>query len=110
MGKPLLDAPACLVLAADMIIPRRAARWAYLRMTTKALVASLLDLTDPTDPTGPTRPTVDGELIVTIRDTGAELLRTGTDFPLAHVRSQLDEMTVAEFLARWGVDPGRLGS
>jgi hypothetical protein len=102
MGDPRLDAPACLVLAADMIIPRRAAGLAYLRMTAKALVFSLLDLT------GSNSPTVDGELIITRRDTGAELLRTETGFPLAHVRGQLDELTVAEFLTRWGIDPGRL--
>ena len=101
MREVVLNAPACLVLGADMIIRRRAAGLAYAGMLATLLVLSIFDVNSAT-------PTVHGELIITRRDTGGELLRTDTDLPLAHVRGQLDEMTVAEFLDRWDIDPDLL--
>jgi hypothetical protein len=98
-----LNSPAVLVLAADMVAPPSAGRWAAVRLLVAALTRGMLDLTDPG------RPTIHGELVISRRDTGAAVLRLETDtFDgdfLAYVRSQLDELTVAEFLDRWEIDP-----
>jgi hypothetical protein len=103
---PVLNAPACLVLAADMVAPASAGRWAAVRLVVAALTRGLLDLTEPGGPAVP------GHLIISRRGTGTELLRMETDtFDagfLAYVRSQLDELTVGEFLDQWGIDPDLL--
>lgn len=89
-----------------MSAPPSAGRWAAVRLVVAALSRGLLDLTEPGGPT------VHGHLIVSRRGTGTELLRMETDtFDadfLAYVRGQLDELTVGEFLDRWGIDPDLL--
>ena len=44
MREVVLNAPACLVLGAHMIIRRRVAGWAYAGMLAKLLVLSIFDV------------------------------------------------------------------
>jgi hypothetical protein len=89
-----LGAPARDLLDADLLIPRSSGWWATLRL----FLTAIYDLGEPSR-------TVRGELVVTRRDTDATLLRmpadTDVDLP-AYVHSQLDQLTVGEFLNRWG--------
>lgn len=108
MPPPDIDpgSPAVLVLAAGIVNVPSASRWAFVRLFFSTLVGVVADLSTP-----PQSPVL-GDLEVTRRDTGATVLRVGeaTDELLAHVRQQLDELTVAEFLDRWSVDPDALHS
>jgi hypothetical protein len=96
-----LGSPAVLVLDAAIVNVPAAPRRAYVRLFFTALVGQILDLAPEAGSP------VLGELEVTRRDTGAPVLRVDeadADL-LIHVRRQLDELTVAEFLDRWGIDP-----
>ncbi|GAA0901770.1 hypothetical protein GCM10009557_77790 [Virgisporangium ochraceum] len=99
--------PAVLVLAAAIVGAPSASRWAFVRLFLTALVGVVADVSGP-----PPRSPVLGDLEVTRRDTGATVLRVdgATADLLDHVRQQLDELTVAEFLDRWSVDPDALHS
>ncbi|MEV0569209.1 hypothetical protein [Dactylosporangium sp. NPDC050588] len=105
-----LDAPAGEVLAADVVTTAKAGRWAVVRLLAAGVVQSLFD--DSIGPGGPGTPTVHGHLVVTRRDTGEVVLAVplglkpdlehGDADYLGYVQNQLDELTVGEFLDRWG--------
>jgi hypothetical protein len=101
-----LDAPACLALTAHLHRPPSAGRWAAARLVAVALARAAFDLPQPGGPT------MTGDLVITRVDTGTEVWRLETDTNdaelLPHVRGQLDELTVAEFLDAWGIDPDAL--
>lgn len=108
MPPPDIDpgSPAVLVLAAGIVNVPSASRWAFVRLFFTALVGVVADLSTPS-----TSPVL-GDLEVTRRDTGTTVLYVdgATADLLAHVRQQLDELTVAEFLDRWSIDPDVLHS
>jgi hypothetical protein len=100
-----LDTRAGDVLAADIVATRSALRWTAVRIFASSLICALLDM-------GGNRPQPvieAADLIVTRRDTGEEVWRTSAhvaDLELkTHVLRQLDELTVAEFCAEWGIEP-----
>jgi hypothetical protein len=98
------DTLACLLLTAGPASPSPAQRWASLARLVGELVADV-----PTDPHASGVPV---DVIVARRDTGETVLRidanTGDGELLQYVRRQLEELTVAEFLESWGVDPESL--
>ena len=98
------DTLACLLLTAGPASPSPARRWAGLARLVGALVADL-----PADP-HPSGVPVD--VIVARRDTGETVLRIdagiGDAELLQYVGRRLEELTVAEFLESWGVDPDTL--
>jgi len=101
-------APAADLLAAELVTSKSAGRWSGVRLLLVAAFGAVVDDSGATDGAAPAAtPTVYGHLVVTRRDTGKEVLRTGTDAAepdlLEHVRGQLAELTVGEFLDRWGV-------
>jgi len=100
-----LDARAGDVLAADIVATRAAQRWAAVRVVVGGFVAALLDMgSDRPDPWLET-----AHLVVTLRETGEEVWRTSSklsDIELkTFVLRQLDELTVGEFYAAWGIEP-----
>jgi hypothetical protein len=106
------DAPAGEWLAADVVLPPTAGRWAAVRVFLAGIALAIFD--EQGSEPGP--PTLAGSLVVTRLDTGETVLETdlrlhpivdddaGTDH-LGYVRGQLEELTVGEFLDRWGVEP-----
>lgn len=104
-----LSAPAGHVLAAALVTPPPAQGWAAVRRFAGALVKVAADAANPEDAAARR------DVLVTRRDTGAEVLRVDRDngdpdgtVTLNHVQSQLDELTLGEFLDKWGLDPGTL--
>ncbi|MDG6107151.1 hypothetical protein Daura_32445 [Dactylosporangium aurantiacum] len=98
------DVLAGLVLSADLV-PRPVSRaWANTRALLRIGLAVLMEEGDP--------PVPKGFLVVTRMDNGAAVRLTRSDHEdgalLAYVRQQLAELTVGEFLDRWGVDPADL--
>lgn len=104
-----LSARAGEVLDAEIVVPPNAGRWAAVRLFAAATFYAIFD--DQGD--SPSTPTLDGFLVVTRRDTGETMLqvdlslRPAVDEPdidyLGYVRRQFDELTVGEFLDKWGV-------
>ncbi|MEV0129346.1 hypothetical protein AB0H83_12920 [Dactylosporangium sp. NPDC050688] len=99
-----LDVLAGLVLSADLV-PRPAGRaWTRTRALLLLALAVVVEDGNP--------PTPWGALVVTRIDNGAtvQLTRSRREDGelLAYVRQQLAELTVGEFLDRWGVDPADL--
>ena len=104
------DAPAGRLLVAELVAPPPPGRWAAVRRFVGALVR--VATADATDTLGPDDAAARRDLLVTRRDTGAPVLRveagTADVETLQHVTRQLEDLTVAEFLDRWGVDPTTL--
>jgi hypothetical protein len=105
-----LDAPAGQLLAAELVAPPPPGRWATVRRFLGALVR--VATADATDTLDHNDAAARRDLLVTRRDTGATVLRveagTADVETLQHVTIQLEELTVAEFLDRWGVGPSTL--
>jgi hypothetical protein len=100
------DALACLVFTADLVAPPPPGRWAAVGRFAGALAKLVADVAEPTD--GVAR----HDLLVTRRDTRAPVLRIDADTAdvelLQHVRLQLEQLTVAEFVDHWAIDPTTL--
>lgn len=99
-----LNVLAGLVLTADLV-PKPMSR---LRIWTRMMLG--LGLTVLMEEEGALE--AQGVLLVTRPDNGVAVRLTRSDREdgelLAYVRTQLSELTVGEFLDRWGIDPGAL--
>jgi hypothetical protein len=104
-----LSAPAGKLLSAELVTPPPAGRWAGAGRFVGALVRVATDTANPEDAAARR------DVLITRRDTGAELLRVDADTNgtadealLTHVQNQLDTLPLGEFLDRWGIDPQSL--
>ena len=99
-----LDVLAGLVLSADLVSAPAGPVWSRARALLQVALGVLVEDSDPIPPWG--------ALIVTRIGTGAavQLTRSRREDGelLAYVRRQLAELTVGQFLDRWGVDPADL--
>jgi hypothetical protein len=99
------NALACLLLTAGFA-PPPSSRWANVGRFALALVKLASDVAEPQDAAAR------HDVVVTRRDTGETVLRldaapADTEL-IERIHHQLDNLTVAEFLTLWGVDPTTL--
>jgi hypothetical protein len=98
------DVLAGLVLAADLVPWPGGPVWNRVRLLLTVVIGVAMEIDSFAD--------VSGALIVTRMDNGAMVQLTRSrwedDRLLTYVRQQLAELTVGEFLDRWGVDPAAL--
>ncbi len=99
-----LSVPAGQVLSADLTTPPPAATWAGAGRFVGALVRVATDTATPEDAAARR------DVLITRKDTGAAVLQADADSNadadavlLDHVRSQLDGLTLGQFLEKWGI-------